>query len=321
MSLSWMPIHGHFETKDNGGLIFHGSPAENELQTEDQENRALGTIGIVLSNQELADGSVSANVTFKGMSEAASCEFIIRYDHETSYHLAAGITSFRDVMFAIREWSGAPRNAGEAGKWQIHASSGDRRNIEVGKTFHICVNKRGSRIELIVNGVPVAAASIPSLPTLHRRVGIWCLNNANIEINDVSISSSKPQAFVVMQFSEPFNGVYSEVVRGICESFGIQAIRADEVYGPGLIIQDVIDQITQAQIIIADITPLNANVYFEVGYARAMNKPIILLAQKGTTLPFDVSAFRVLFYEDSIAGKAAFERNLKMHLKAIFGER
>ena len=89
------------------------------------------------------------------------------------------------------------------------------------------------------------------------------------------------------------------------------------VAGPGLIIADIIREIASAQLVIADITPTNPNVYFEVGYALALNKPTILLAKKGTPLPFDVAGFRVLFYEDSIGGKGKLEDGLRRHLSAI----
>jgi len=73
-----------------------------------------------------------------------------------------------------------------------------------------------------------------------------------------------------------------------------------------------------SQLIIADITPTsNANVYFEVGYALALEKPTILLAKKGTALPFDVAGFRVLFYDDTIGGKNRLEDGLRRHLDAI----
>jgi hypothetical protein len=65
--------------------------------------------------------------------------------------------------------------------------------------------------------------------------------------------------------------------------------------------------------------PNNPNVYFEVGYALVMKKPTILLARKGTSLPFDVAGFRVLFYEDSIGGKGKLEEGLRRHLAAILG--
>ena len=56
--------------------------------------------------------------------------------------------------------------------------------------------------------------------------------------------------------------------------------------------------------------------FYEVGYAHALCNPTILLAEKGTRLPFDVSPFRTLFYENSIAGKRVFEEGLRRHVGA-----
>ena len=126
-----------------------------------------------------------------------------------------------------------------------------------------------------------------------------------------------------MQFSSPYNELYSHVVKDVCDELEIDAVRADEMYGPGIIIKDIIDQIAESQIIIADISPPNPNVYFEVGYALALKKPIILLAQRrepNERLPFDLSAFRVLFYDDTIGGKPRLEQGLRDHLKKILGK-
>ena len=92
--------------------------------------------------------------------------------------------------------------------------------------------------------------------------------------------------------------------------------RIDEQSGPGLIIEDISRAIQEAKLVIADISPVNANVFYEVGFAHALNKPTILLAEKGTKLPFDVSSFRTLFYENSIAGKKKFEEGLRKHIRA-----
>jgi hypothetical protein len=124
------------------------------------------------------------------------------------------------------------------------------------------------------------------------------------------------------QFSSPYGQVYSHVIKEVCKLLDVDSVRADEIYGPGIIIKDVIDHIARAHVVIADISPTNPNVYFEVGYAMALGKPIILLAQRpkaGESLPFDVSAFRVLFYEDTIGGKLKLEDGLKGHLREIFG--
>ena len=122
-----------------------------------------------------------------------------------------------------------------------------------------------------------------------------------------------------MQFSAPFTDVYLDVIKSTCKDFGIDAIRADEIYGPGVIVNDIVEQVLGAQLVIADISIENAKVYFEVGYALAKKKPLILLAKKGTSLPFDVSGFRVLFYEDSIGGKSKVQDGLRNHLRALLG--
>ena len=95
--------------------------------------------------------------------------------------------------------------------------------------------------------------------------------------------------------------------------------RIDEKAGPGVIFQDIQREIEQAEIIIAEITPPNANVFYELGYAHALRKPTILLAQRGAELPFDIRSFRVVFYNDTIGGKLEVERNLQTHLQAITG--
>lgn len=197
--------------------------------------------------------------------------------------------------------------------------AGDRRNLRDETWYELEVRLAGSRVTLHVDGVHVATGKLPRAQNQPRQVGLWCMGAADIEVRNFAVEAERPKAFIVMQFSSPYNEVYSEVIREACKRFEIDALRADEIYGPGLIIRDVTEKILQAQVVIADITPANANVYCEVGYALALNKPIILLAAKGTSLPFDVSGFGVLFYEDSIGGKPKLENGIQQHLKAILG--
>ena len=81
-------------------------------------------------------------------------------------------------------------------------------------------------------------------------------------------------------------------------------VRIDEKSGPGVIFQDMQREISQSDIVIAEITPANPRVFYELGYARALGKPTILLAQRGGKLPFDIASYRVVFYDDSIGGKS-----------------
>jgi nucleoside 2-deoxyribosyltransferase len=83
-------------------------------------------------------------------------------------------------------------------------------------------------------------------------------------------------------------------------------------------LQDIVRSIKESDVIIADITPVNANVFYELGYAHAMNKPTILLAnRKIEKLPFDVSGYRVIFYDDTIRGRRDIEESLEKHLENV----
>ena len=85
--------------------------------------------------------------------------------------------------------------------------------------------------------------------------------------------------------------------------------------------QDIIQGLTESHVVIAEITPPNPNVFYELGYSHALHKPTILLADReATTLPFDLSGYRVIFYDNTIRGKGSVEADLRQHLAAILGE-
>jgi nucleoside 2-deoxyribosyltransferase len=123
-----------------------------------------------------------------------------------------------------------------------------------------------------------------------------------------------------MQFTSPFNELYGEVITPVCADLGIKAYRASDIYRPGVVLQDIIQGLAESNVIIAEITPANPNVFYELGYAHALYKPVILLAERDTPLPFDVGGYRVIFYENAIRGKSSLETELRRHLSNIFNE-
>ena len=122
-----------------------------------------------------------------------------------------------------------------------------------------------------------------------------------------------------MEFDTRYDSLYSEVIKPVCKEYGFEAYRADDVYRPGIILQDVISGLKESDMIIAEISPTNPNVFYELGYAHAIEKPTVLLARRGGELPFDISGYRVIFYDDTIGGKSAVEKDLKNHLSNIIG--
>ena len=192
--------------------------------------------------------------------------------------------------------------------------------LEPGRVYHIEAALRGSLVSLKSDGVEVVRVALPFvLP--QGQVGVFAINQADIEFRHFAVETVRPQAFVVMQFSSPYNEVYSDVIKAVCDDEEIRVTCIDEQSGPGLIIEDISRAIQEAKLVIADISPVNANVFYEVGFAHALNKPTILLAEKGTKLPFDVSSFRTLFYENSIAGKKKFEEDCESIFGLVFTTR
>jgi hypothetical protein len=173
-----------------------------------------------------------------------------------------------------------------------------------------------SRVDLLVKGVNVLSTNV-NISLRKTQVGLWARSRSKVEFENFNVDSDIPKAFVVMQFSKPYNELYEEVVSRVCDEFGIGSVRADEIYGPGMIIADIVRKIEECKVVIEDITPDNPNVYYEIGYSHAINKPTILISEEGRNLPFDVSPFRVLFYENTIAGKKKVEEGLREHLSTI----
>ena len=131
------------------------------------------------------------------------------------------------------------------------------------------------------------------------------------------VERARPQAFVIMQFGEPYDTLYTEVIKSVAEKMGLEVYRADSVYRPGIILQDIIGGIVEAEVVIAEITPPNPNVFYELGYAHAKEKTTILLAERGRELPFDIHGYRCIFYDNTIRGKNEVESELRKHLVNI----
>lgn len=100
-------------------------------------------------------------------------------------------------------------------------------------------------------------------------------------------------------------------------SRGLQSYPHRRGCRPNPILADTKRHVAEAALVIAEITPLNANVFYEVGYADAMNKPLVILAQAGAKLPVDIQGYRVVFYEDVIGGEVKLAENLRKQLKEV----
>jgi hypothetical protein len=107
-------------------------------------------------------------------------------------------------------------------------------------------------------------------------------------------------AFVLMPFGQEFDDIYRLGIKDTAKSLGILAERVDEqIYKEG-ILERIYRQIEIADIIVADMSGKNANVFYEVGYAHANQKLCILLTSAADDIPFDLKHRRHIVYGRSI---------------------
>src|SRR5262249_44770150 len=75
-----------------------------------------------------------------------------------------------------------------------------------------------------------------------------------------------------------------------------EPVRADHLSEPGRITSQVIQLLVEADLVIADLTANNPNVYYELSCRHALGKPVIHMAYDETRLAFDVHDNRTIFY-------------------------
>lgn len=126
----------------------------------------------------------------------------------------------------------------------------------------------------------------------------------------------KPFIFVLMPFAKEFDDIYQVGIKPACKESSAYCERVDEQIFEESILERIYNQILKADIIIADMTDRNPNVFYETGYAHALGKQVILLTQKGEDIPFDLKQYPHIVYEGKISIlKDELKRRLKWFLE------
>jgi hypothetical protein len=120
-----------------------------------------------------------------------------------------------------------------------------------------------------------------------------------------------------MPFNSRFDGIWQYIIRPTFEERGLQCLRADDIFKPGSILDDILRSIKESDLIIADLTEQNANVYYELGYAHGLGKVVALITRDLSTLPFDLKQQRVVVYEDTSSGAARLKIALNKVLDSL----
>ncbi|MCB2263249.1 MAG: nucleoside 2-deoxyribosyltransferase [Candidatus Thiosymbion ectosymbiont of Robbea hypermnestra] len=292
--MNWINLFGN-TTFDKGELTYHPTPT-TKLE--------MSTPGFAYTKSDVyfENGEIEFSVKLEDAS--SSCQLVFNYGLQNQINVGL---NYNNAPYGI----GILKN----NVFENLSVSGIGTQLLPQKTYSVKVTVKGSKIELFVDNVSVCTANA----TVEKaQLTFYFGGNSPLTVSGITISQDTPRVFVVMQFTEEFDELYDEVIKPVCEDFGFDATRADDIFTQNPIIQDIADSIQESAVVIADITPNNPNVYYEVGYSHGINKPTILLCDTSRErLPFDLSGIRTIFYKNKIAGKSKIEGSLRRHLESL----
>ena len=124
---------------------------------------------------------------------------------------------------------------------------------------------------------------------------------------------SKKKVFVIMPFQEPYDSYYREIYKPTIEKIGHDVYRSDDIFTPRPIMLDIQQAIIESDIVFCEMSERSPNVFYELGLAHAVGKPVVLVSSKKDDVPFDLRHIRVILYDTS---QVRWERNLSGNIVA-----
>jgi hypothetical protein len=116
--------------------------------------------------------------------------------------------------------------------------------------------------------------------------------------------------FVIQPFDKggPYDKRYHDVLGPAIEGAGLVPYRVDEDPGTTVLIDNIEKGIRESEICLADITTNNPNIWYEVGFALANGKPIVLICAdpRPDPFPFDIRHRHIIIY--TLHSSSDFER-------------
>lgn len=212
---------------------------------------------------------------------------ILRYGGEFAYYYA-GIGGWGARLFIGKVQS---RNGTTI--WSTLATEGARADLRLGATYRLRAECQGKQLSLTF-----ADSARISLNDDTYSAGSWGLRTVRTQARFAKLrvaGPTKPRCFVIMPFTTDLRFVYM-IIKDTVLNIGLDCHKADDGAAAEPITDGVWSDIRQSDLVIADLTGRNANVYYEVGFAHAIGKPLIMLAQKTEDITSDLRHIRAVVY-------------------------
>lgn len=121
--------------------------------------------------------------------------------------------------------------------------------------------------------------------------------------------TEKKKCFIIQPFKETkYEERFADIFQPAIEAAGLEAYRVDNDDTADNLIDAIHEGIQKSDICFAEITSKNRNVWYEVGFATALNKLLVLVCEKSCKLPFDVQSRKTIMYEDKNLSSRHFDK-------------
>jgi len=216
--MNWVTLAGKWRIEEDGRVVFIGG------ETETPPGVPVGVrpeVGLVVSDKFFGGGTISAQVEFSStlMAGATAVGLVPYYNPQTGAFIAVQLGG--PSLASLQIFTGTV--------WQVPpvAVRGPSDQLRPNKAYSLNVNAIGSRVVLNIDGVELLATNVP-FPIPRGQVGIWASGFNDIVVSNLTVSPEKPKLFVVMQFTPPYNELYTDVILPVGKGLGFDVLRADE---------------------------------------------------------------------------------------------
>jgi hypothetical protein len=113
--------------------------------------------------------------------------------------------------------------------------------------------------------------------------------------------------------------VLEYILKPVAEECGYEVVlRADHIGAPGMITDQVIQHVVGDELVIADLTEENPNVFYELALRHAIRRPLVQIIEKGEAIPFDLANFRTIEVDHrDLRAAALAKEELHRHIQAV----
>ena len=123
-----------------------------------------------------------------------------------------------------------------------------------------------------------------------------------------------------MPFAQRFDDVHVAIHEAV-ESVGLDPVRADDIFTTRASLEKILRGIAEAEVIVADMTGRNPNVYYEVRVAHTVKENVVILAQNvEEDVPFDLRHIDYLQYANTVEGRTELTTRLSSVLQSLAPE-